>query len=349
LLVIAAPAQVLTTTDSLLATGLVVAAQHLPSLALGPLAGILADRMNRRTLLVGTDLVRAAAIALLFTADTTPWMVHVAVLIESAATVVLVPAMQAHVPAVVGTGRTLSSANALNAANNGTVRLIGGPLGAALLLAAGFPAVVAIDAATYLVSAIAIALTRSRARPHPRGGRPSFRAGLQDLRGHPVVAALLPATGVFLLANAALSALLVPLGMQRLGGATAIGLVLSALGVGFLLGAPLLRLLVDRMPIRPLLSAAQAMTSVGIRRPGQRDRTTARASRPSSSGRPARWCWGHREPSGSEPSPVPHSGGSAPCSGSWKRQRPLSAPYSARCWRNVQDWASRSTPPRCSP
>ncbi|HLT09506.1 MAG TPA: MFS transporter [Micromonosporaceae bacterium] len=279
LLVIAAPAQVLTTTDSLLATGLVVAAQHLPSLALGPLAGILADRMNRRTLLVGTDLVRAAAIALLFTADTTPWMVHVAVLIESAATVVLVPAMQAHVPAVVGTGRTLSSANALNAANNGTVRLIGGPLGAALLLAAGFPAVVAIDAATYLVSAIAIALTRSRARPHPRGGRSSFRAGLQVLRGHPVVAALLPATGVFLLANAALSALLVPLGMQRLGGATAIGLVLSALGVGFLLGAPLLRLLVDRMPIRPLLSAAQAMTSVGIRRPGQRDRTTARAHR----------------------------------------------------------------------
>jgi predicted MFS family arabinose efflux permease len=69
---------------------------------------------------------------------------------------------------------------------------------------------------------------------------------------------------VFLLANAALSALLVPLGVQRLGGATAIGLILSALGVGFLLGAPLLRLLVDRMSIRPLLSGAQAMTAAGF-------------------------------------------------------------------------------------
>jgi MFS family permease len=264
LLVIAAPAQVLATTDSLLATGLVVAAEYLPFLLLGPIAGVLADRVDRRKLLVCTDLVRAAAIALLFAADTAPWMVHVAVLIESAATVVFVPAMQAHVPTVVGTGRLLSSANALNAVNNGTVRLVGGPLGAALLLAAGFPVLVAIDVATYLLSAVAIALTRQRGRPDPRGGRSSFRAGLRVLRGHPVVAALLPATGVFLLANGALSALLVPLGIQRLGGATAIGLVLSALGVGFLLGAPLLRLLVDRMPIRPLLSGAQAMTSVGF-------------------------------------------------------------------------------------
>jgi MFS family permease len=69
---------------------------------------------------------------------------------------------------------------------------------------------------------------------------------------------------VFLLANAALSALLVPLGVQHLGGATAIGLVLSALGVGFLLGAPLLRILVDRAPVRPLLSGSQAATAAGF-------------------------------------------------------------------------------------
>ncbi|WP_433560088.1 MFS transporter [Pseudonocardia xinjiangensis] len=87
---------------------------------------------------------------------------------------------------------------------------------------------------------------------------------MQVLREHPLIAALLPATGVFLLANAALSALLVPLGVERLGGPTAIGLVLSALGVGFLLGAPLLRLLVDRMPIRPLLASAKAVTAVGF-------------------------------------------------------------------------------------
>jgi MFS family permease len=107
-------------------------------------------------------------------------------------------------------------------------------------------------------------MTRAPGRPGAAGDRPSFSAGLRVLRAHPVVAALLPATGVFLVANAALSALLVPLGVERLGGATAVGAVLSALGVGFLVGAPILRLLVDRMPVRRLLAGAQAATAVGF-------------------------------------------------------------------------------------
>ncbi len=264
LLVVAAPAHVLTTTGSLLTTGLVVAAEYLPFLLFGPIAGVLVDRMDRRVLLVLTDLVRAGAIALLFAAGSAPWLVHAAVLIESVATVVALPTMQAHVPAVVGTGRLLSSANALQAVNSGTMRLIGGPLGAALLVLVGFPVLVGIDVATYVVSAIVIALTRSRGKPDHRGEPTSFHEGLKILHAHPVVAALLPATGVFLMANAALSALLVPLGVQRLGGSTSVGVVLSALGVGFLVGAPLLRALVDRMPIRRLLASAQAVTAVGF-------------------------------------------------------------------------------------
>jgi MFS family permease len=264
LLVVAAPAHVLGSTGSLLATGLVVAAEYLPVLLLGPVAGVLADRVDRRLLLIGTDVARAGAVALMFAAGQAPWIVHVAVLAESVASVVSVPAMQAHVPAVVGTGRLLSSANALQAVVTGTVRLVGGPLGAALLVVVGFPVLVGIDVATYVVSALAVAVTRSSDRPGTRGTRPSFRAGLRVLRGHPVVAALLPATGVFLMANAALSALLVPLGVERLGGAPAVGVVLSALGVGFLAGAPLLRLLVDRTPVRRLLAGAQAVTAAGF-------------------------------------------------------------------------------------
>jgi predicted MFS family arabinose efflux permease len=264
LLAVAAPAHVLTATGSLLATGLVVAAECLPFLVLGPLAGVLVDRVDRRTLLIGADLLRAAAVAAMFAAEAAPWVVHAAVLVESVATVVFQPAMQAHVPAVVGTGPLLSSANALHAVIHGTVRLVGGPLGAVLLVLVGFPVLVGIDVATYLASALGLALTRPRGRPGLPGDRPSFRAGLQVLRRHPVVAALLPATAVFLMANAALSALLVPLGVQRLGGSTAVGAVLAALGVGFLVGAPLLRVLVDRMPIRRLLACAQAVTVVGF-------------------------------------------------------------------------------------
>lgn len=264
LLVIAVPAHVLAATGSLLATGLVLAAEYLPFLLLGPAAGALADRVDRRRLLIATDLVRTTAIAGLLAPAAGPALVYAAVLVESAATAVARPAGQAHLPAVVGTGRLLSSANALGAVTDGTVRLVGGPLGAVLLLAVGFRMLVGIDIATYLVSAGAVALTRSRGRPNGAAQRPSFRAGLQVLGHYPLVRGLLPATGVFLLANAALSALLVPLAVRHLGGPTAAGLILSALGVGFLAGAPVLRALVDRVPIRTLLGGAQAATAAGF-------------------------------------------------------------------------------------
>ncbi|WP_219413949.1 MFS transporter [Pseudonocardia nigra] len=264
LLVVAVPAHVLATTGSLLATGLVLAAEYLPFLLLGPVAGTLADRFDRRTLLIGTDLARAAAVAVLFAADAAPWVVHVAVLVESAATVVARPAMQAHIPAVVGTGALLSSANALGAVTGGVVQLVGGPLGAVLLTLAGFPVLVAVDVGSYLLAALAVALTARRGRPPGGPARPGFADGLRVLRGHPVVRALVPATAGFLLANAALTALLVPLGVRNLGGPTAVGTLLSALGVGFLLGAPLLRVLVDRVAVRPLLACAQAATAAAF-------------------------------------------------------------------------------------
>ena len=75
--------------------------------------------------------------------------------------------------------------------------------------------------------------------------------------------ALLPVTVIFLAANASLSAVLIPLGIQRLGGSENTGIVLSGLGVGFLLGAPLLRALLDRVQPRSLLTVTLTATAVG--------------------------------------------------------------------------------------
>ena len=83
------------------------------------------------------------------------------------------------------------------------------------------------------------------------------------LRGQPVARALLPVTVIFLAANAALSAMLIPLGIRRLGGSENTGFVLSALGVGFLLAAPALRALLDRVQPRTLLTATLTATAAG--------------------------------------------------------------------------------------
>jgi predicted MFS family arabinose efflux permease len=64
-------------------------------------------------------------------------------------------------------------------------------------------------------------------------------------------------------ANASLSAILIPLGVQRLGGSADTGFLLSCLGVGFLMGAPVIRALLDRSQPRHLLTATLTATAAG--------------------------------------------------------------------------------------
>ncbi len=272
LLTVAVPAYVLELTGSLLATGLTLAAEYLPLLLFGPLAGVLADRWDRRRVMLGTDVFRAAAVtSMLFVhSPGTAWVIYLALAAESTGSILFRPAAQALVPAVVGTGPLLGAANSLTALTAGTVRLIGAPLGAVLLLAFNFPVLIGIDVASYLVSALAIAATTRRPTA-PRSERATvaqlgrdLRAGLAALAGHPMARWLLVVSTVFLAANASLSAVLIPFGVTELGGARQTGFVISALGVGFLLGAPLIRYLLDRVQPRHLLAGSLLCTGTGF-------------------------------------------------------------------------------------
>jgi predicted MFS family arabinose efflux permease len=165
---------------------------------------------------------------------------------------------------VVGTGSLLSSANALNAASSGVVRLVGGPLGGILLVLIGARWLIVADAASYLLSALALTLTTRAtgesavARATPGAVARDLLAGARVLLRQPAARALFPVTVVFLAANASLSAILIPFGIQRLGGSEHTGFLLCGLGVGFLTGAPPLRLLLDRVQPRILLAATLA-------------------------------------------------------------------------------------------
>ncbi|MFB4262959.1 hypothetical protein [Nonomuraea sp. GTA35] len=64
---------------------------------------------------------------------------------------------------------------------------------------------------------------------------------------------------MYLPANAALTALLVPFGVATFGGSAEVGHLLSAPGLDFLLGAPASRRLVDRFAPRRVIATAQAL------------------------------------------------------------------------------------------
>ncbi len=250
LLILAIPAHVFLVTSSLRDTGLTLAAQYLPLLVLGPAAGVFTDRWDRRRLMIATNLFGAGAVAVMLV-GTSPghyWVLYVALIAESSGSVLYMPAMQARTPAIVGTGTLLSSANSLSAITDGAVRLIGGPLGGVLLTVYGIKWLICADALSYLLSAAAMMMTS-----RTDGERPD--------RHQPVTRALLPVTVIFLAANASLSAVLIPLGVQRLGGSEHTGFLLSCLGAGFLIGAPILRALLDRVQPRNLLTASLTATA----------------------------------------------------------------------------------------
>jgi MFS family permease len=269
LLVLAIPAHVFLVTGSLRATGLTLAAEYLPRLILGPVAGVFTDRWDRRRLMIATDVFCAGAVAmmLLGTSPGRYWVLYVALIAENGGIVLYAPAWQARTPAIVGTGSLLNSANSLNSFSSGVVRLVGGPLGGLLLTMYGVKWLIGADVLSYVVSAVAMVMTSRPGHEQPDHSvaigavTHDLIEGTRVLRNQPVARALLPIMTIFLAANASLSAVLIPFGLQRLGSSEHTGLLLSCLGVGFLLGAPIIRVLLNRVQPRNLLAASLTATA----------------------------------------------------------------------------------------
>jgi MFS family permease len=139
--------------------GIVFAATAVPNVFLGPLAGALVDRWNRRTTMIACDLVRAGLVLLVPLAIN----VHIGLVYALALAVATVgllfrPAKTAIVPLIVAEAR-LVTANSASSVNETLADLLGYPVAAAIVagLAKGLiGAAFVLDSATYLVSAVLI-------------------------------------------------------------------------------------------------------------------------------------------------------------------------------------------------
>jgi MFS family permease len=266
LLVVALPFYVFQLTGSPAATGLTLALEALPALLIGPWIGALLDRWNLTRAMWLADLTSAGAVALILMADSAAdvWLIYVAVLAENVATTVFRPAARALTPAVLGTGPELVAANALTALTGSVLRLAVPPLGALLLAGPGITAVLLVDISSYLASAVLIATVGQRvAAPKTPGGERNdtlsgLRAGLTHVTRTPSLRGPLAANGVFLTANAALTALLVPFVTGHLKApGYAVGYLISGLGVGFVVGSAISRRVITRFSTRHVLGTTQ--------------------------------------------------------------------------------------------
>jgi MFS family permease len=161
---VAMAALVYTITGSLTQTGIAFVATALPDLLLGPFAGVLVDRRDRRQVLIACDLLRIPPVlAIPFVADFSIILVYVLLFSVNAATVLFKPARRAIVPSIVQP-RDYNTANSLGSVSENSSDIIGYPLGGGMLLLLGYlfgqeaSLVIAFsfDALTYLTSAILI-------------------------------------------------------------------------------------------------------------------------------------------------------------------------------------------------
>jgi len=144
--------QVLQLTNSTLQVGLVGLAEALALLLLAPLGGVVADRIDRRTLLQvtqSTSLLASLALTLLtISGHVQAWHIYTAVVVISAAQSFEGPARQAIIPALVSKERLVDAFALVNPTRELAILL--GPSFAGILIAAvGAGWVYAFDALTY--------------------------------------------------------------------------------------------------------------------------------------------------------------------------------------------------------
>jgi MFS family permease len=179
-------------TDKGWVLGTVVAVQYLPVLVFGLYAGVLADRLPKRRLLVATQALSglcALVLGLLVATDLVRlWMVFVMAAVLGFATAFDNPARQAFMSELVGPDQ-LVNAIGLNSVMMNLARIVGPGTAGILSATLGLAACFFFNAASFLVVMVALLCIRgSELRPSPRSTNPGqLREGLSYARHTPEV------------------------------------------------------------------------------------------------------------------------------------------------------------------
>ena len=253
---------VLELTGSASDLGIVLAARTIPLVTFLLVGGVWADRLPRRALMVTTDVIRFAAhglmAGLLIAGDPGVWVIAALAAIAGAASAFFNPAITGIMPAVVSTER-LQQANALRGLTEGVGRIAGPALAGVLVVGVGPGWALAIDAATFGISA-AFLIAIPMPKHVPTEGHSflaDLREGWDDFRSRTWLWTTVASTTFGNMMFAAYFVLGPLVAETELGGAGAWALIVSAFGIGLLVGGIVL---LQMDPQRPALVATLAVS-----------------------------------------------------------------------------------------
>jgi MFS family permease len=264
-------------TGSATAVAWMMIVQFLPVAVVGPIAGVVVDRVDRRRLMIITDLVRGGLVLvlLLIRRPDQVWIAYVVMAITVGAQGFFEPARTATIPNITS-AEELMPANALSSATWSAMLALGASIGGIVTAVAGRNVAFAVNGLSFFASAFFIAKTRYDSKPvavpRPAGlaaltGVSDFVEGFKYVRRHRHVAALMLVKAGWGLAGGVLLLLTIfgqrvfPVGIGAAGG---IGILYGARGIGAGLGPIALRWILGQDPQRLRRAIGPAFFMVGI-------------------------------------------------------------------------------------
>jgi MFS family permease len=251
--------------------GVTTAARVVPVVALGPLGGVLADRFDRRRIMIVSDLARMGLMVLLAAVAAARLPILLAPLIAATATAFsapYLPCVAAVTPRVVDDA-DLPGANAARSAVAGLGIIVGPALGGLLLLLGSPAFAFALNAVTFGLSALALLAIRAdgafatrRAPGQPAGLFREIAQGAAALRAHPAALRLVGADIMCSTLYGTQTVLLLIVARGLGLGAQGYGYLFAAIGVGGLLGTALAGR--ASRGSRPRLVLAGALLAAGL-------------------------------------------------------------------------------------
>jgi MFS family permease len=257
-------------TDSGFLASLVLVANILPHFLVSPISGVVVDAVDRKKLMVTSDLLRAV-LALGMLAVRTPATVWIGIAALSGITALsafFTPASHAALPNLV-TGSQLGRANVLMGSAWGTMLAVGAAIGGVVATLMGRDTAFVINAASFLVSALLILGIRGRFSEEADGHREihpvrDIVEGIDYARSHPKVLALLATKGGFGLGAGVIALLPIFATDVFRAGDVGIGLLFAARGLGALIGPIGARALVGDDQRKLFLALGGAMALYGV-------------------------------------------------------------------------------------
>jgi MFS family permease len=274
---VALPFFVYQVSGSTLATAVMVAAELLPRLLFGSIAGVFVDRWDRKKVMVIASLGQGLVILPLFLVRSaeTLWIVYVVSFIQVTLAIFFGPAENALLPLLVPEDKWIQ-ANSLNAMNNNFARLIGPPLGGGILSLWGLTGVVLFDSLTFLIAALMIlSITRAgrAAAPAEPEAKPEgtswtrfwreWSEGMEIVRKDRVVRVLFITVVMLNFGGVMID----PLGAAYIvdvvkEGAEVFGLLVAVQAIGGILGGLLAGKVGERLPTTRLYGWAEIVLAV---------------------------------------------------------------------------------------